>query len=217
MLKLLEPAIGADGWTGQIDLLPYFFRLTIDSATEFLFGESVNSQLRLVPGNQSTKLGQSEESFSLAFDAGQRALATRTRFMNKYWLYDSLEFRSACKVVHDFVDHFVQRALSRVSEKEKRDTDKERYVFLEALATQTQDPSILRFELLHLLLAGRDTTASHLGWGKGFPFLLYEQLLRETSIDSPQSSTTSPATLSATRNCAMLSWPTLERTRNQRK
>jgi len=41
---------------------------------------------------------------------------------------------------------------------------KEKYIFLEALATQTQDPIELRSQLLHILLAGRDTTASLLGW-----------------------------------------------------
>lgn len=37
---------------------------------------------------------------------------------------------------------------------------KERYVFLDELIKQTQDPHTLRSELLNILLAGRDTTAS---------------------------------------------------------
>lgn len=37
---------------------------------------------------------------------------------------------------------------------------KERYVFLHELIKQTQDPKVLRSELLGMLLAGRDTTAS---------------------------------------------------------
>lgn len=41
---------------------------------------------------------------------------------------------------------------------------KEKYIFLEALASETQDPIELRYQLLHILLAGRDTTASLLGW-----------------------------------------------------
>lgn len=35
----------SDGWTAETNLQQLFFRLTIDSATEFLFGESVDSQL----------------------------------------------------------------------------------------------------------------------------------------------------------------------------
>jgi hypothetical protein len=34
---------------------------------------------------------------------------------------------------------------------------------------ETRDPIELRSELLHILLAGRDTTAAHLGWGKHNP------------------------------------------------
>ena len=167
MMRLFESLIGADGWIQKIDLLPYFFRLTIDSATEFLFGESVNSQLILVPGHQSSEIGSSEARFAAAFDAGQMALATRSRFMDSWWLYDSKEFRDSCKIVHEFVDHFVELALSkdlRKEELEKGSGSKEQYVFLEALAAETRNPTELRSELLHVLLAGRDTTASHLGW-----------------------------------------------------
>ncbi|KAL2679043.1 hypothetical protein Neosp_009799 [[Neocosmospora] mangrovei] len=167
LMKLIGPMIGSDGWIEQIDLLPCFFRFTIDSATEFLFGESVNSQLRLLPGYQSSKLGSKEERFAMAFDAGQRALATRARFMDSWWLYDSLEFRNSCKIVHDFVDHFVQLALSKGLREKASDTNnggKEQYIFLEAIAAETQNPKELRSELLHVLLASRDTTASHLGW-----------------------------------------------------
>jgi cytochrome P450 len=37
--------IQSDGWTAETNIQQLFFRLTIDSATEFLFGESVDSQL----------------------------------------------------------------------------------------------------------------------------------------------------------------------------
>lgn len=37
--------VQADGWTADTNIQQLFFRLTIDSATEFLFGESVDSQL----------------------------------------------------------------------------------------------------------------------------------------------------------------------------
>lgn len=37
--------VESDGWTTEVNLQQMFFRLTIDSATEFLFGQSVGSQL----------------------------------------------------------------------------------------------------------------------------------------------------------------------------
>lgn len=39
MMKAL-PA-NSDGWTDEVDIQVLFFRLTLDSATQFLFGESV--------------------------------------------------------------------------------------------------------------------------------------------------------------------------------
>jgi cytochrome P450 len=164
MVKLLEPEIGTDGWIEKIDLLPYFFRLTMDSATEFLFGESFQSQRSLLPGHESAN---PDAKFAEAFDVGLMALATRARFMELYWLYDTKEFRKSCKIIHEFVDYFVRIALLKDPNKknmEKNSSGKEKYTFLDALAAETQDPIELRSELLHILLAGRDTTASHLGW-----------------------------------------------------
>jgi len=43
LLKVIP--IKSDGWTAEINIQEMFFRLTIDSATEFLFGQSVGSQL----------------------------------------------------------------------------------------------------------------------------------------------------------------------------
>lgn len=43
LLKVMP--IQSDGWTAETNIQQLFFRLTIDSATEFLFGESVDSQL----------------------------------------------------------------------------------------------------------------------------------------------------------------------------
>lgn len=159
-----------DGWTEKLDLQVLFFRLTLDSATEFLFGESVNSQDINLPGEAQldgvATAPQDEKTFANAFDASQRHLARRSRFMDKYWIYDSLGFRKSCKQTHDFADHFVRLALNHeLKEKAlEKGHSKEKYIFLEALAAQTQDPVELRSQLLHVLLAGRDTTASLLGW-----------------------------------------------------
>lgn len=160
---------GANAWTSEVDLSVLFFRLTLDSATEFLFGESVDSQLTMLPTPENPNPSVNDESvFARAFDIGQMGLATRARFGDKYWLYTSKAFRKSCKECHDFIDHFVRLALSKeLREKVLEEGDsgkKEKYIFLEALAQQTRDPIELRSQLLHILLAGRDTTASLLGW-----------------------------------------------------
>lgn len=158
--------LGPDSWTDRIDLQVLFFRLTLDSATEFLFGESVGSQLIDTPGySKSAYLGRDEQVFAHAFDQGQKFLATRARLQKLYWLYRPKEFDQACQDCHTFIDYFVRLALSNEQgEKGFGKSENERYIFLKALAAETQDPLELRFQLLHILLAGRDTTASLMGW-----------------------------------------------------
>ena len=165
---------GADGWTADVDLQVLFFRLTLDSACEFLFGESVDSQIANLPSNLAAAPSikdptKDEKVFAKAFDVSQKYLATRARMLDKHWLVNTAEFRRSCKETHAFVDYFVKLALNKdfkEKELEKGNVSvrKDRYVFLEALAAETRDPIELRSQLLNILLAGRDTTASLLGW-----------------------------------------------------
>jgi cytochrome P450 len=176
-VQVMMRAIPVDAksrWSEKVDLQVLFFRLTLDSATEFLFGQSSDSQLAALlekerPKSDSKPTARDEVLFADAFDASQKALATRLRFADKYWLYNSAAFRSANKICHQFIDHYVELALKgNVNDPEKEDraggSKKEKYVFLNALAAQTRDPIELRSQLLNILLAGRDTTASFLGW-----------------------------------------------------
>lgn len=158
MMGVLDRYKGADNWTSTVDLQVLFFRLTLDSATEFLFGESVNSQIDLQ--NNITKSGKDDNSFAYAFDRAQYILAISTRLGNNYWLMHTPEFHRMVNRVHSLVDYFVQKAMSGA----KGTREPGKYIFLHALAEQTQDPTELRSQLLNILLAGRDTTASLLGW-----------------------------------------------------
>jgi len=170
MLSVLDSQTNTNGWTGLVDLQSLFFKLTLDTATEFLFGESVNSQLHQSSEINSPggKVNPNDIDFATAFDKGQMALATRARFGDKFWLVNPKGFKQACKDCNDFIDHFVRLALSKELREKELEKDvrgtKEKYVFLEALAAETKDPLELRYQLLHILLAGRDTTASLLGW-----------------------------------------------------
>jgi hypothetical protein len=148
------------------DVQPLFYCLTLDSATEFLFGESVDS---LLSPDHANNLGSNKNnnlSFAKAFNSAQNKLSYSFRFNRLYWITHTPEFWKNVKFVHNFVDHFVDLALN--PEKHgKKQTEKEgegRYVFLEQLALQTRDPKVLRDQMLNILLAGRDTTASLLGW-----------------------------------------------------
>jgi cytochrome P450 len=148
----------SDGKT-PVNLADYFFRLTLDSATEFLFGESTNSLSR-----------SSEESFGAAFDRGQVNIAMRARFGPLVRLFpfafDVGSMEKDQKFVHDFVDYYVNKGCADRDQEEKQsgitkqpDGD-ERYIFITELVRQTNDRTRIRSELLNILLAGRDTTAS---------------------------------------------------------
>lgn len=155
---------GPHGGEKYLDIQPFFFKLTIDTATEFMFGES--TQL-LTGGNP--KIANAVE-FGDAFNAAQEVLMKRTVAQNFYWMIDSKEFRQACEVCKDFTSSYVDLALKRTakyvssSEKEKAKNEPQSYVFLDELAKETRDPIILRDQAINTLVAGRDTTASLLSW-----------------------------------------------------
>ena len=149
----LVKAIPKDGST--INLQDLFFKLTMDSATEFLFGESTNC---LAPQSSHANI-----AFAEAFNRSQEAIAESFRTGKiAQWLRGS-KTKDDHKCCHDFVDQFVQKGLEYrktldLGEKDIRAND--RYVFLYELVKRTTDPVQLRAELMNVLLAGRDTTAS---------------------------------------------------------
>ena len=149
----LIKAIPKDGST--VDLQELFFMLTMDSATEFLFGESTNC---LAPNPSPDNF-----EFAQAFTRSQEAIAASFRTgMLEQWRLESTtkKDRMYCQ---DFVDKFVQRGLEyrkRLEAGKSDDKADDRYVFLYELVQRTTDPLQLRAELMNVLLAGRDTTAS---------------------------------------------------------
>jgi len=170
-IQLLFKCIPTDG--SVVDIQELFFRLSLDTATEFLFGESVNS---LSQGTES-KIGISEatdastgkKGFAQAFNEAQTHLMGRVRLRSLYWAHNPQEFKDVNIICKDFVDHFVHKALAnnaqQATEKSQSDSpEKQRYVFLEALGKESRDPILLRDQCMNILLAGRDTTASLLSW-----------------------------------------------------
>lgn len=93
-------------------------------------------------------------------------------------MHNPKSFKEDQKVINQFIQKYVNLALEKGTEEkkvEKGEDHKEKYVFLEALAEQTRDPVVLRAQLLNILLAGRDTTASLLSW-------LFHELLRNPEV-----------------------------------
>ena len=134
--------------SGVVDLQPLFFRLTLDVATKFLFGESVHSL-------KAPKFSN-EQRFGETFNTAQAVVAKRFRLGDLYWMIGGSEFRKACSDVHDFADQLIDRNILRGYGKTN--------VFLDEVADGTADRIALRGQIINLLVAGRDTTACLLTW-----------------------------------------------------
>ncbi|KAE8377117.1 cytochrome P450 [Aspergillus bertholletiae] len=154
----LMALIPTDGTT--VDLQELFFCYTIDSATEFLFGHSVQSLKKRLSG---VKLDDND--FASSFNYAQDAIAKNTRLGPLRHFFRDPKAEHCNQVCHDLVEQFVEKALKyRANYDEEKaaaeDDKKRRYLFLQGLAQQTGDRRRIRDELMNVLLAGRDTTAS---------------------------------------------------------
>ncbi|KAB8275173.1 cytochrome P450 [Aspergillus minisclerotigenes] len=141
----------------SFDIQPLCFSFALNSATHFLFGESADS---LDPCLLQASTATSIQGFEEAFDLAQDYLFARSRALSFYWLINPKAFRDATRTVHEVVDHYVRRAIDIRRESVHGTKRTGRYIFLDALAAETEDPKILRDNLLNILLAGRDTTSS---------------------------------------------------------
>ena len=158
--KCVESLLNNIPADGIVDLQPLFFRLTFDTTTFLLFGETMSSL-------QSREIAGQESEFAKAFNTGQDYLSHRGRLGDYYWLANTPEFRKACKISHRFVDQAVERALDAADTPQPRNDGteaRERYVFIDALIQETRNKKELRDQCLNVLLAGRDTTACCLTW-----------------------------------------------------
>ncbi|ANB11198.1 sterol 14-demethylase [Sugiyamaella lignohabitans] len=148
--------------TEFFDAQVQFHNLTIDTATEFLFGESTDSLADSDKKVQGPTRLVSATDFAEHFTAALDVLALRTHVGPLYWLVDGWKFRNSIDICHNFVTYFVNKALQNPLEKGTETTG--RYVFINELTKETRDPIVIRDQAFNILLAGRDTTASLLSF-----------------------------------------------------
>jgi cytochrome P450 len=144
-----------DGST--IDIQKEFHRLTMDVSTEILFGESVQC-LQPVVSKETQEL-------EAAFDYATKGVITRFSMGPLIWLHYDPKFTRSVRTVQDYVQKFVEKAVALRHEfKQPENADNQggggRYIFLEALAKDTGDRTMLRDQLLSMMAAGRSNTAS---------------------------------------------------------
>ncbi|KAF2708526.1 cytochrome P450 52A1 [Pleomassaria siparia CBS 279.74] len=147
--KRLVEMIPKDGTT--VDLAPLFHQLTLDVSTDHLLGRSTNS---LDP-----KAEDNCEEFVEAFEYCQNPAKDNESWFRILTLFlPDRHFNRCVRILQKFVDDIIESEMS--SRATKSESTPQRYVLLDELLSQTDDPRRVRSELLNILLAGRDTTAS---------------------------------------------------------
>lgn len=140
-----------------VDLQDLFHRLTMDTSTEFLTGESTNS----LDPNQGEAARNFIEAFEHVLDDG----IMRAKLGRLYHLKPDFKALREIKYCRGYVEKWVTRAmeLQKATPAESRKLGKpdDPYVFINELAKQKEaDAARIHNEAMNILLAGRDTTAS---------------------------------------------------------
>ncbi|KAF7290450.1 hypothetical protein HMN09_01303300 [Mycena chlorophos] len=157
-----------------IDFQDLISRFTMDSTTQFLFGACVDSLDAVLPyphnapqslisaAPKDTPRAQAAIRFTTAFGAAMAQCAFRERTGWIWPLYEVFQDQTAApmKVVSAFLDPIVREAVARAKDGDARDEDE--MTLLDDLVRSTKDMTILKDEILNILLAGRDTTMSAL-------------------------------------------------------
>jgi hypothetical protein len=85
----------------------------MDSSTELLFGQSTDSQLGALRSERKHRTAVDWRSFNEAYERGLKTVGIRNFLEDLHWLYNPSQYKEDVKVVHAYVDHFVQQGLRR--------------------------------------------------------------------------------------------------------
>ncbi|KDR74361.1 hypothetical protein GALMADRAFT_250232 [Galerina marginata CBS 339.88] len=168
-----------DGY--PVDIQDLASRFTMDSATEFLFSQDVHSLDAGLPHPHYSPLASTvahdhpANKFARAFDEAQRLIALRSRRGKNWPLAEFWKDKAAEQmvVINGFINPIMKAAVekkraSRVGDEKPASESvlaherevKDGESLLEHLINYTEDETVLRDEILNILLAGRDTTTN---------------------------------------------------------
>jgi len=136
----------------RIDLKPLMFEYTLNTTTALLFGEPHNS----MPKEQANAVRQN-------YDEASFGCSIRVRLADAAFLYNTAKFKKACQAVREWATFFASKAMQYKDEHEEK-AAAEKYPFIIDLWKEMHDFDLVRDQLLHILVAGRDSTASLLCW-----------------------------------------------------
>jgi cytochrome P450 len=150
-IQKLLPMLGGKGQT--VDIQTMFYCYTLDAATDFLLGKSIDS------------LGNEQAQFKIAFDDVQYVQSLIVRSGGFGWAIPKSKYYSGLKTVNEFTDTYIDAALRLpAGEIEKSANDNREHTFLHEAISYSRDRKVLRDQIIGILLAGRDTTAGTLSW-----------------------------------------------------
>jgi len=137
------------GWTRSMDVQPLFFRFTLDTATEFLYGQSVHSQsAEAYPETHNNRVDGA--AFSRNLDAAKHLVDKRGALGKFYWLMPMGKMKFHCKQLHAVVDQMIQERLrDKMGTSFGEEKVEKKFVLLDELAKKTDDLRELRNETLH--------------------------------------------------------------------
>ncbi|KAK2591120.1 hypothetical protein QQS21_011183 [Conoideocrella luteorostrata] len=136
-----------------VDIKDLFYRWTLDTTTEFLLGDNVNSL-----DNPNHEVAE--------------AIATAQRIQMYIFVLNPIaplipkgEYHRSIRRIEEFIGPIIHRALALPQEDlEQLSKTDSQYSFLHSIARVSKDPRVVRDEIMSVLLAGRDTTAATLSW-----------------------------------------------------
>ncbi|KAI1393503.1 cytochrome P450 [Hypoxylon trugodes] len=142
----------AAGQAEVIDLQPFFLEFTLDTTTELLFGEPHSSLPK-----------ESRDALRDNFDYATLGVGIRVRLADFAPLYNPTRFKKAYRVVRKWATFFADRAL-KYKDEVGEEKAFEKYSFIIDLWREMGDEKLVRDQLLHILMAGRDSMAALLSW-----------------------------------------------------
>ncbi|KAK2048389.1 cytochrome P450 [Colletotrichum somersetense] len=158
----LMARIPKDG--SPVDLQGLLYMMTMDSATDFMFGHSTN---------MLTEPSPEARHFTSTFEYITTRTAIRSRLGLFAFLDNDKKWHEGIAAIHGFCDRYIERTRDELLAAAAADDDEEGkadkadpergYVFLnEVMGQPGVTPEYIRAQLLSMILAGRDTTASTL-------------------------------------------------------
>ncbi|KAJ7062885.1 cytochrome P450 [Mycena amicta] len=180
-LALLKNRL-AEGY--PVDFQDLASRFTLDSATSFLFGKSIDSMSAGLPYPESSPLANlpafdnhPSNAYVRSFFQSQVFTVHRLALQRQWPLVEFWKDRVKPhrKIIDEFIEPILNEALAKknkgtqggeVDGKMAEDSEGgEEETFLSHLVQATDDKEIIRDSIFNILIAGRDTTAATLTFG----------------------------------------------------